>query len=76
MSELNEQTFRHLCKDVKEIKAALLGTEFGQSGLVKRVEDVEEKVETLTNFKRKIIYYAAGAAGGGSVLVQIITGAI
>lgn len=77
MSELNEDTFRHLCKDVKEIKGALIGSDaFGQKGLVQRTATLENDVENLKNFKKKIVYYAAGAAGGGAGLIQLLFNAI
>lgn len=78
MSEgVSKQEFSSLCDDVKEIKRALLGNEeFGQKGYRQRLEDVEARTDKLEDFRRKIIYYAAGAAGGATGLVQLIASLI
>lgn len=74
MSEgVSKKEFTSLCDDVKEIKSALLGNaEFGQKGYRQRLEEVEARAEKLEEFRKKIVYYAAGAAGGATGLVQFI----
>lgn len=73
MTDFNEDNFRNLCKDVKEIKGALIGSDtFGQKGLIKRTEDLETDVQALFRFKTKVIYYVAGAAGGGASIIQVL----
>ena len=59
-----------LAKDVQEIKEALIGNEFGQEGLVKKVTDNEKQIEGLLKFKQKIIAYATGAGLGSSALLN------
>ena len=59
-----------LAKDVQEIKEALIGNEFGQEGLVKKVTDNEKQIEELSKFKQKIIAYATGAGLGSSALLN------
>ena len=59
-----------LAKDVQEIKEALIGNEFGQEGLVKKVTDNEKQIEELLKFKQKIIAYATGAGLGSSALLN------
>lgn len=73
MTEISKDTFNHIAKDVKEIKVALLGTDgYGQKGLVTRVQVLEDEVQDIKTFKQKIVYYAAGSAGAGSVIIQAI----
>lgn len=61
-----------LAKDVQEIKEALIGNEFGQEGLVKKVKQNTENIEELVKFKQKIIAWATGAGLGSSALVNAI----
>jgi hypothetical protein len=64
-------------ESVKRIETAILGDEeFGQKGFKHRIEDVEGDVETLKDFKKKIIYWAAGAAGGATGIVQFLSNLI
>jgi hypothetical protein len=55
-----------LAKDVQEIKEALIGNEFGQEGLVKKVNQNEQQIAELIKFKQKIIAWATGAGLGSS----------
>ena len=61
-----------LAKDVQEIKEALIGNEFGQEGLVKKVNQNEQNIAELVKFKQKIIAWATGAGLGSSALVNAI----
>lgn len=61
-----------LAKDVQEIKEALIGNEFGQEGLVKKVNQNEQQIADLIKFKQKIIAWATGAGLGSSALVNAI----
>ena len=62
-----------LAKDVQEIKEALIGNEFGQEGLVKKVSQNSENIVELQKFKQKIIAWATGAGLGSSALFNAIT---
>lgn len=62
-----------LAKDVQEIKEALIGNEFGQEGLVKKVSQNTEQIADLQKFKQKIIAWATGAGLGSSALFNAIT---
>ena len=62
-----------LAKDVQEIKEALIGNEFGQEGLVKKVSQNSEHIADLQKFKQKIIAWATGAGLGSSALFNAIT---
>ena len=81
MEELNQVKFdirkletmiEVLAKDVQEIKEALVGNEFGQEGLVKKVNQNEQNIVELIKFKQKIIAWATGAGLGSSALVNAI----
>ena len=61
-----------LAKDIQDIKEALLGNEFGQEGLVKKVTNNEKQIAELIKFKQKIIAWATGAGLGSSALVNAI----
>ena len=62
-----------LAKDVQEIKEALIGNEFGQEGLVKKVSQNSEQIAELIKFKHKIIAWATGAGLGSSALFNTIS---
>ncbi|WP_441001313.1 hypothetical protein [Fodinibius sp. SL11] len=75
---VSQKQFNSLRKDVKEIKSALLGSEvYGQKGYLHRLEDVEDDVDGLKDFKKKVAYWTAGAiaAAGffGAIIAQFIT---
>ena len=59
-----------LAKDIQDIKEALLGNEFGQEGLVKKVTNNEKQIAELVKFKQKIIAWATGAGLGSSALFK------
>ena len=61
-----------LAKDVQEIKEALIGNEFGQEGLVKKVTQNTQNIAELQKFKQKVIAWATGAGLGSSALVNAI----
>jgi len=61
-----------LAKDVQEIKEALVGNDFGQEGLVKKVTQNTESIAELQKFKQKVIAWATGAGLGSSALVNAI----
>ena len=50
-----------LAQDITEIKKALVGNEYGDEGLVKRVTRVEAEVADLKDFKKKLLAWATGA---------------
>jgi hypothetical protein len=62
-----------LVKDIQDIKEALLGNEFGQEGLVKKVINNEKQIAELVRFKQKIIAWATGAGLGSSALFNAIS---
>jgi hypothetical protein len=62
-----------LAKDIQDIKEALLGNEFGQEGLVKKVTNNEKQIAELIKFKQKIIAWATGAGLGSSALFNAIS---
>ena len=62
-----------LAKDIQDIKEALLGNEFGQEGLVKKVTNNEKQIAELVKFKQKIIAWATGAGFGSSALFNAIS---
>jgi len=62
-----------LAKDVQEIKEALIGNEFGQEGLVKKVSQNSDQIAELVKFKQKIIAWATGAGLGSSALFNAIS---
>lgn len=81
-TQLNELgvKFDNISKDVTEIKdsmaritQALVGNEFGDSGLVKRVERLELRVQELHDWKIKIAAYTAGAAAIGGSGASVLT---
>lgn len=59
-----------LAQDITEIKKALVGNEYGERGLVKRVSRVEEEVADLKDFKKKLLAWATGAGLGSSALIN------
>lgn len=61
-----------LAKNVEEIKDALVGNEFGQEGLVKKVNKNQADIAELQKFKQKVIAWATGAGLGSSALVNAI----
>jgi hypothetical protein len=47
-----------LSQDIKEIKQALLGSEFNNfKGMVSQVKEIDERVEDLETFKNEISVY-------------------
>ena len=62
-----------LAKDIQDIKEALLGNEFGQEGLSKKVTNNEKQIAELIKFKQKIIAWATGAGLGSSALFNAIS---
>lgn len=61
-----------LADDIKEIKKALVGSEYGDEGLVKRVANQEKQIQELIRFKQRIIAWATGAGLGSGTLINII----
>jgi uncharacterized protein (UPF0335 family) len=59
-----------LAQDITEIKKALVGNEYGDEGLVKRVSRVEAEVADLKDFKKKLLAWATGAGLGSSALIN------
>ena len=47
-----------LSRDIKEIKQALLGSEFNNfKGMVSQVKEIDDRVENLETFKNEISVY-------------------
>lgn len=47
-----------LSRDIKEIKQALLGSEFNNfKGMVSQVKEIDDRVESLETFKNEISVY-------------------
>jgi len=47
-----------LTRDIKEIKQALLGSEFNNfKGMVHEVKEIDDRVENLENFKNEMNVY-------------------
>ncbi len=61
-----------LADDIKEIKKALVGSEYGDEGLVKRVANQEKQIQELIRFKQRIIAWATSAGLGSGTLINII----
>lgn len=61
-----EKVLERQAKDISDIKQALIGTEFGESGLVNRVIKTEEEIQTLKDFKNQVKWIAVGISVGGS----------
>lgn len=62
-----------LQKDIAEIKAALLGNEYNpQGGALYRLTDLECRHAKLKANYDKIIWTAAGAGMGASLIISII----
>lgn len=61
-----------LAKDIQDIKEALLGNEFNQEGLVKKVQSNEKNIAELLKFKQKIVAYATGLSVGSGALVNFL----
>lgn len=62
-----------LASDIQEIKKALIGNEYGDEGLVRRVAKAEREILDLKDFKKKIMYMAGALGFGSSALVNAIT---
>lgn len=67
-----ESMIEILAQDISEIKKALVGNEYGEQGLVKRVSKVEEEVADLKDFKKKLLAWATGAGLGSSALINAL----
>jgi hypothetical protein len=61
-----------LAKDIQDIKEALLGNDFGNDGLVKKVKNNEQQIADLLKFKQKIIAWATGAGLGSGALTNYL----
>lgn len=61
-----------LAKDIQDIKEALLGNDFGNEGLVKKVQSNEKNIAELVKFKQKIVAYATGLSVGSGALVNYL----
>jgi len=72
MSEISHNDFLGLRKDVQDIKSALMGSRYGQDGIVQRIQKLEGEVESLAKFKTKMIGYTAGAAGAATIIMNIV----
>lgn len=69
-----------LTAEVKLMKNALIGTEYGETGIVNKqieaeakIEELKNKVEKLEHFRTKIIAYALGVGAGAGAVVSLLT---
>ena len=73
-----EKVLEEQGSNIRDIRQALLGNEFGDPGMVRRLEMAESDIQELKEFKKKITYYAMGisAATGTTVAgaVKLIFG--
>ena len=62
--------------DVRQIKDALIGNDFGNKGIVKRLECNEKKTsenkKKITNLNSSSFLYGSGAGGGLLVIIETI----
>ena len=61
-----------MTKDIQEIKTALLGSDYGDEGLVKKVKKNEEEIEKLITFKTRIMAWATGMGLGSGALINFL----
>jgi len=62
-----------LSGNVEAIKNALLGTEFGDKGLVKRVDENEREIEKIRSEVQKYKWIVLGISFTSTVFFNIIT---
>lgn len=73
MYNISDDILALLQKDIAEIKAALLGNEYNpQGGVLYRLADLECRHEKLKAQYDKMIWTAAGAGTGASLLIGSI----
>lgn len=46
--------------DIKVIKTALLGDQYGNTGMVNEIKELKKKVQILESFKNKVMWIAIG----------------
>lgn len=46
--------------DIKVIKTALLGDQYGNAGMVNEIKELKQKIQILESFKNRIIWIAMG----------------
>ena len=61
-----------LSKDIQDIKTALLGSDYGDEGLVNKVKKNEQEIEKLVTFKTRIVAWATGAGLGYGALTNYL----
>ena len=55
---MSDNNLEQLSQDIKEIKQALLGSEFNNfKGMVSQVKEIDDRVENLEVFKNEISVY-------------------
>ena len=55
---MSDNNLEQLSQDIKEIKQALLGSEFNNfKGMVSQVKEIDDRVENLETFKNEISVY-------------------
>lgn len=47
-------------EDIKAIKMALLGDEYGNAGMVNEMKELKRKIQSLEAFKNKIVWVTIG----------------
>ena len=63
------ETLNKISKDLKELKDAMLGTEYMPGGFVRKVMQLEAKVKRL---EYKLVFYSGAAVGAGYFLAKIL----
>jgi len=70
---MTDRELSQLREDVAQIKKALIGNEeFGQSGLVNRVRNVEHMAQQNTEFLNRIKSYVVGASAVAGTVTSVI----
>jgi|18_taG_2_1085343.scaffolds.fasta_scaffold00258_24 hypothetical protein len=67
-----EGVLERQAKDLSDIKQALLGSKFGENGIVKRLEIAENEVRDLKGFKDRIVWITIGVGSGSGAGVFAI----
>lgn len=68
-----ERGLDQLATDMRDIKTALLGNDYGDRGIVRRVIDNERQIEDLIEFKKRIYAYVGGVSAGVSIAMWLIS---
>jgi hypothetical protein len=69
---MDKEKFEQLFTDVREIKNALLGDEFNDKGIIKRLECVENTISEYRTYKQRVIGAMIAINGFWGLLLTII----